>query len=168
MPAGKRRMKKVGFFVLALLFWAVLAPPATPGSKLPPPPSSKPPVRPDAVEERKAMDLYKLVHIENRRLFWDRCLAGKAFVRAKELVSKGYFQHRDPKTGNNPAWELVRRCYRYRSAGENLIKGMESPEIIHNALMNSPTHRKNILDSRFRRVGIGCYDYVCVQLFSGF
>ncbi|MEM5785970.1 MAG: CAP domain-containing protein [Syntrophobacteraceae bacterium] len=150
---------------MSLALFAIAVPDAAFG--IPPIPSSRPPVRPDASEVRKASDLYVLARKENRRLRWDQCLSLKAFIRAKQLVTKGYFEHEDPATGRNPAWELVQRCLKYRFAGENLAKGMDTPANIHSALMNSRLHRKNILDRRFQRIGIGCYDYVCVQLFAG-
>ena len=84
-----------------------------------------------------------------------------------QLVHDGYFDHEDPRTGTNPVWQAIGDCYSCRWGGENLVKGMEDPENIHEALMESPTHRKNILDPRFNLLGVGCYDYICVELFAG-
>lgn len=162
-------MKVISVLLVISFFMAVLTPSLTISAHpLPPTPSSRPPVRPDATEIRRASELYMLAKRENRRLSWDQCLARKAFIRAKQLVTEGYFEHHDPATGKNPAWELVRRCFPCRSAGENLVKGMDRPEKVHQALMNSPTHRRNILNPRFQRLGVACYDYVCVELFAGF
>jgi uncharacterized protein YkwD len=162
-------MRKAAVILLVFALWGMLASPATrPASSLPPPPSNKPPVRPDASEERRAFDLYELARKGNRTLTWDQCLARKAFLRAKELVKNNYFEHLDPVTGRNPAWDMVRRCQRYRYAGENLTKGMDAPENIHKALMSSPTHRRNLINPRFSRIGIACYDFVCVELFAGY
>jgi hypothetical protein len=135
---------------------------------LPPPLLAVTPVRPYSHEADKAHDLFRLAHTENRRLEWDQCLAQKAFIRAKNLVASGAFAHKDPRTGKNPAWEMVVQCDRYRYAAENLAKGNESAEDIHQALMESPTHRANLISSRYRFLGVGCYDSVCVQLFAGF
>ena len=48
---------------------------------------------------------------------------------------------------------------RYGMAGENLARsGANGPDVterVEAALMNSPTHRKNILDSSFSRIAIG-------------
>lgn len=130
--------------------------------------------RPDVSEDDRARKLYQLAKQENRRLRWDKCLATKAFQRAKVLVVHRYFEHEDPKTGKNPVWKTIQTCIpgdRKGSsvpAGENLTKGVDTPANIHSALMESPTHRKNILDRRFNRMGVGCYDYICVELFAGF
>ena len=125
-------------------------------------------MNPSSREEEKALELFRLAHRENGWLEWDECLARKAFKRAKEMVEKGTFAHKDPKTGENPAWAMVSECHRFRYAGENLAKGQESAEAIHRALMQSPTHRANVVSPNYRFLGVGCYDQVCVQLFAGF
>jgi uncharacterized protein YkwD len=90
------------------------------------------------------------------------------------MSNEGYFEHEDPKTGKNPVWKVVSLCVRAKRAGagapagENLAKGIDTPENIHRALMQSPTHRKNILDPRFNHVGVGCCGEICVELFAGF
>jgi len=161
-------MRKTTVLVLVLVFLANVMPARVFSSSLPPYPSNKRSARSDGSDERKAQRLFQLLKKENRALRWDPCLGRKALVRAKQLVSDGYFAHEDPATGKNPAWTLIRRCYECRWAGENLAKGLDTPENIHKALMASPSHRKNILDPRFDRAGIACYDYICVELFAGF
>lgn len=159
-------MRKTASFLLALLFlFSILLP--APACSAPPPPSGKT-RRPDTAEQEKADKLYRLLKRENPRLHWNPCLARNALRRAKEMVRRGYFDHEDPQTRRNPVWEQVRHCFPCAYAGENLVKGMNTPENIHKALMQSPTHRKNIMDPRFERVGVACYDYLCVELFAGF
>ncbi len=157
-------MRKTVVLLLMLLLWTAVSPAM---ARAPLPPSPRKSVQPAASEVDKAEKLYFLLRKENRALRWDRCLAGKAFLRARQMAKQGYFDHEDPRTGRNPVWGLVKRCFPCRSAGENLAKGMDTPENIHKALMKSPTHRKNIVDRRFSKVGVGCYDSICVQLFAG-
>lgn len=161
-------MRKTAVSLLLLILSGTLLSSTVLSSTLPPPPSVKQPAPPDSGERQKARTLYILVRGVNRRLAWDGCLALKALIRAKQLVNKGYFDHEDPATGKNPAWAIVRQCFPCSCAGENLAMGMGTAENVHKALMDSPTHRKNILDPRFSRIGIACYDYVCVELFAGF
>ena len=116
----------------------------------------------------KAMRLFFCARKANRRLKWDSCLADRAAKRAKDMVRKNQFSHKDPGTGKNKAWDLIASCYSYRYGGENLIKGNSSPQEMHDLLMKSPAHRRNILNQRFDRLGIGCHHDVCVQLFAGF
>ena len=134
---------------------------------LPPYPLMNTRVQPSSHEQEKALALFRLARKENNRLEWDACLARKAFMRAREMVKDGYFAHRDPKTGDNPAWEKVAQCDGYRYAAENLVKGYESAEAFHKTLIQSPTHRANMTNPRHRFLGVGCYDHVCVQLFAG-
>jgi uncharacterized protein YkwD len=135
---------------------------------LPPTPLADTRMTPSSLEAEKARELFRLACKENRRLEWDECLSRKAFMRAKAMVENGTFAHKDPKTGRNPAWAMVTQCHRVRYAGENLAKGRESAEVIHQALMRSPSHRANVISSKYRFLGIGCYEQVCVQLFAGF
>jgi len=95
-------------------------------------------------------------------------------MRAKRMSMAGYFAHEDPRTGKNPVWKVVKICVQAKRpwtkapAAENLAQGIDTPENIHSALMESPSHRKNILDPRFNHVGVGCYGEICVELFGGY
>ncbi len=80
-----------------------------------------------------------------------------AFIRAKE--AKELWSHTRPDgrhfgtviedEGLEVYFELI---------GENLGKGFESAEKIHEKLMDSPDHRKNILNSE--------YDGVCIAVYT--
>lgn len=158
--------------LLSLLFCLVLlvfCPHPAPGNdrkSLPPYPMVKERSKPEGDRE-KARKLFNLAFLENKRLRWDECLAGQAARRAKSIVRNGRFEHKDPATGKNPAWGMVAQCHKIRCAGENLSKGNRPVQAIHNALMESPSHRRNILDRRFTYLGVGCYDEICVELFAG-
>jgi uncharacterized protein YkwD len=51
--------------------------------------------------------------------------------------------------------------------GENLAKDFKTAKKTHKALMNSPTHKKNIVSDTYTHVGIGTYKNITVQLFCG-
>ncbi|MCU0586629.1 MAG: redoxin domain-containing protein [Syntrophobacteraceae bacterium] len=133
---------------------------------MPPPPIRK------TVEkaEVKARRLFQLAREENLKLKWDECLASKALQRARALIQDGAFEHKDPESGKNPAFEMVKSCEpRAAYAGENLSRGMEmASRSIHQELMASSTHRRNIQNPRFSKMGAGCYETICVELFVGF
>jgi uncharacterized protein YkwD len=84
------------------------------------------------------------------------------------MAESGRFGHRDPETGKNPVWALISECDRFRWAGENLVRGDDTPRAMHQALMDSRTHRENILNPVFDVLGVGCYGNVCVELFAGY
>jgi uncharacterized protein YkwD len=163
-------LKPSAILSLTLMLTALSLSPSQPGysRSLPPTPLVETRVTPSSLEAEKARELFRLACKENRRLEWDECLSRKAFIRAKAMVENGTFAHKDPKTGKNPAWAMVTQCHRVRYAGENLAKGQESAEAIHRALMQSPSHRANVISSKYRFLGVGCYGPVCVQLFAGF
>ena len=136
--------------------------PSTPSS------SSGPKVTARMLAMQKAKNLFECARKENPLLKWDDCLARKAEQRARKMVRQDYFDHKDPKTERNPAWHMVKACYRCTYAGENLSKGKDTAEAIHQAWMESTEHRENIENPRYRLLGVGCFDAVCVQLFAGF
>lgn len=50
--------------------------------------------------------------------------------------------------------------------GENLAKGFDNnPYSIHSVFMDSFTHRKNILNTNYNKIGIGHYEDITVELF---
>ena len=85
----------------------------------------------------------------------------KAAVRhGKDMVQRNYFSHTSP-SGSTFLSRIKRAGYLRRarawSAGENIAwgsGGYATPRSIVRAWMNSPGHRANILNSRFREVGL--------------
>ena len=83
-----------------------------------------------------------------------------ARTRSHQLIDQGYFAHTDPYGYSMYVELLAHFGYTsYAWAGENLAMNnydvSESPERATKSLMNSPTHRANILATDFFRVGIG-------------
>jgi len=88
-------------------------------------------------------------------------LTSAATAKANDMFAKGYFAHTSPD-GRTP-WDFIAGSgYDYVYAGENLAIGYSSASELMSAWMNSPTHRDNILSSKFREIGIavvsGQYD----------
>ncbi len=80
-------------------------------------------------------------------------LAEAAQMKANHMAEEGYFAH-DAPDGTTP-WEWFQEAgYTYRSAGENLAVNFADSEMVEDAWMNSPPHRKNILAEKFTEVGI--------------
>jgi uncharacterized protein YkwD len=96
-----------------------------------------------------------------------------ATAKAQHMADNEYFAHFAPD-GTTP-WEFFQSAgYVYAHAGENLaIHFTDSAEVVE-AWMLSPAHRKNIVDPKFREIGVGTargtfdgYDTVyVVQLFG--
>ena len=77
-----------------------------------------------------------------------------AQAKADDMMIRGYFDHITPE-GASPGSFIHSAAYRYRSIGENLAIDFSSASSAHTALMNSPSHRANMLHPRFVHVGIG-------------
>lgn len=79
-------------------------------------------------------------------------LSSAASQRAKEITTK--FSHTRP---NGSSFFTVFRQYGipFRAAGENVAYGQRTPAEVVRTWMSSQGHRRNILSSRFKKIGIG-------------
>ncbi|MDI3548687.1 MAG: hypothetical protein PWR10_2339 [Halanaerobiales bacterium] len=100
----------------------------------------------------------------------DPRLVNLARKKSQDMIDNNYFGHNSPTYGS-PFKMLNDAGIKYRTAGENLA-GNSSVSGAHRALMNSSGHRRNILNPKFTKVGIGIkkggpYGYMFTQLFIG-
>jgi uncharacterized protein YkwD len=84
------------------------------------------------------------------------------------MIENEYFSHNSPVYGS-PFDMLKKKGIKYGLAGENLA-GAETVKEGFKGLMDSPEHRKNILNPSYDEVGIGVveggsYGLMIVQLF---
>ena len=114
------------------------------------------------VSPTKAQALLDLMNASRTReklspLERDAALDEVALVRARSLVTNGYFDHYSPD-GESAFSELAVRGIRYRLAGENLARNnypeARTVSAAFEGLMASPGHRANILEERFSSVGV--------------
>ena len=89
----------------------------------------------------------------------DDNLTRAAQARADEIFESGHFSH-------DGVWETVEPIYRYRAAGENLARNFNTDEAMVVAWMKSPKHRENIVNCKYKDIGIGRRDDYVVQLFG--
>jgi uncharacterized protein YkwD len=73
---------------------------------------------------------------------------------SKDMVERDYFSHKTKGSGRTPEQRAKRAGYNYRYFGEN-IGYDDTPGDMFRAWMNSSLHRENILNRRFREVGVG-------------
>lgn len=81
-------------------------------------------------------------------------LSGAALAKGNDMLAKGYWAHFAPD-GTSPWKFFTDFGYRYRYAGENLARDFSNPGSAVEAWMNSPTHRDNILNAKYKEIGIG-------------
>ena len=81
-------------------------------------------------------------------------LSKVAREKSRDMQAKGYFDHNSPTYGS-PFDMMKKFGISYRSAGENIAMGQQSPQEVVTAWMNSEGHRKNILNASYTHIGIG-------------
>jgi len=96
--------------------------------------------------ERKKQGLSELKHN------WQ--LGRVARYKSEDMRDRGYFSHTSPTYGT-PFQMIKSFGISYRTAGENIAKGQQTPEAVVKAWMNSSGHRKNILNPSFTEIGVG-------------
>lgn len=88
------------------------------------------------------------------RLAEDALLSAAAQKKANDMAARGYFSHIGPD-GEAP-WKWFRSVgYYYYNAGENLAVHFTDAASLTNAWMKSPTHKANIINPIYTKIGIG-------------
>ena len=124
---------------------------------------------------------YTLIELTNRdrealgisSLREDPRLINAAYLKAKDMLEKGYFSHQSP--AGRSSWDWIKEMdYDYQYAGENLAIGFLDAEEIYRAWYNSPDHKANLLNPLYQEIGVavlkgdfqGSETYVVVELFG--
>ncbi|MBX4204816.1 MAG: CAP domain-containing protein [Candidatus Doudnabacteria bacterium] len=81
-------------------------------------------------------------------------LTTAAQSKASDMLSRSYFSHIDPD--GNYVWPKIEASgYKpYSTLGENLAMDFTTPDELIAAWMNSPTHRANLLNDKFKDQGL--------------
>jgi uncharacterized protein YkwD len=89
-------------------------------------------------------------------LVLDRTIVPVARAHSEDMWRRSYFAHEN-LDGETPFDRMERGGVEFLAAGENLALA-RTVERAHTGLMNSPGHKRNILDPNFGRIGIGVID----------
>jgi len=91
----------------------------------------------------------------------DAELTAIARWRSKDMSLRGYFSHSIPPVGGRVFDVISDEDYCYTLAGENIGWNTHSDGVatarIHEAFLESPGHRVNVLSERWNVVGVGAY-----------
>lgn len=72
---------------------------------------------------------------------------------AEDMAAKNYFSH---TSADGRSWVSRQRATGWKKpGGENIARGFEGASSVMVAWMNSPLHRKNIVNCKFRHIGMG-------------
>lgn len=109
-------------------------------------------------DEQQMVDLVNKARGENNlpALEVDMAVVKVARVKAQDMIDNKYFSHTSPTYGS-PFDMMKSFSIHYTLAGEN-IAGNQTVAAAHDALMNSPGHRANILKTDYTHIGIGIVD----------
>lgn len=82
-----------------------------------------------------------------------------AQLKAQNMFSENYWAHFAP-SGKTP-WDFILGSgYKFSYAGENLAKNFYSSSDVVSAWMKSPTHRDNLLNTKYQDIGIAVLEGV--------
>lgn len=98
--------------------------------------------------ERQLRGLSRLEFRDNLRFV--------ARAHGMDMLERGYFSHISPE-GKDVGGRLLENNISFVIAGENLALA-QSEELAHQGLMDSPSHKANILSGFYSKVGIGIMD----------
>jgi len=84
----------------------------------------------------------------------DTELSKVARAKSNDMATNNYFDHNSPTYGS-PFDMMKSFGIDYKTAGENIAKGQQTPEEVVNAWMNSEGHRANILNADYTHIGVG-------------
>lgn len=86
-------------------------------------------------------------------LTYNAVLSQSAVAKASDMFASNYWAHNSP-SGKTP-WDFFKSAgYQYSVAGENLAKDFYDTDGLMRAWMNSPTHRDNIINSKYQEIGV--------------
>ncbi len=117
---------------------------------------------------RQRENLNRVILIENGKL------NTIAEVKLDDMFEKQYFAHVSPQ-GEGVSNIADQHQYKFLLVGDNLAMGnYRDDEEVVNAWMNSPGHRKNILDPRYKEIGVAAKEgiyrdktiWMAVQVFA--
>jgi uncharacterized YkwD family protein len=150
--------------------WGWYKPLPSPGSSQPttpvePKPPVEQPVEPPieqpvsglTAEENEAVNLVNAARKANGLppLQVNMELVRLARIKAKDMAVNSYFNHISPTLGS--PFDMLRAAgINYKWAGENIARA-STVKAAHDAYMDSPGHRANILNSAYTEIGIGVY-----------
>ena len=84
----------------------------------------------------------------------DTTLTNLSNIRSKETAT--LFSHQRP---DGTSWSMVlkQNNVSYTLAAENIAAGQNTPEAVVKEWMDSPSHRANIMNSEYNKIGVSCY-----------
>ena len=80
-------------------------------------------------------------------------LEAAARMKALDMLQNDYFAHVSPD-GHSPWYWMNKSGYKYKYAGENLATGFYETDDVTDAWLNSPLHKRNIMNGKYTEIGL--------------
>jgi len=121
----------------------------------------------NAAYERQILDLVNVSRYRAKLppLQWSEKAAQVARKHSLDMETNDFFDHISATTGSTPFDRLKQASISYRMAGENIAAGYPDAIEAHESWMNSPGHRKNVLEKGFTQLGAGVVSDYYTQTF---
>lgn len=106
--------------------------------------------------ENEVIRLVNEIRVKNglNTLEADWELSRVARYKSQDMKDNNYFSHTSPVYGS-PFTMIKNFGISYKRAAENIAKGQTTPQAVVNAWMNSSGHRANILNTSYKKIGVG-------------
>lgn len=123
--------------------------------------------KPGVMGISSSVDYKKLIELTNQQrqemglntLGENEALNKAAQLKAQNMFSEGYWAHFAP-SGKTP-WDFILGSgYKFTFAGENLAKNFYNSEDVVEAWMSSKTHKENLLNPKYKEIGIAVVEGV--------
>src|SRR5690606_26497034 len=111
----------------------------------------------DSVAENELLELVnkERIKVGVSPVVMDESLRRLARNHSLDMFTRGYFSHYTPE-GKDPFDRMEEHNISYLAAGENLALA-PTVKMAHTGLMNSPGHKRNILDPKYDKVSTCAY-----------
>ncbi|GAA4891466.1 CAP domain-containing protein [Streptomyces coeruleoprunus] len=131
-------------------------------TKRPVPPKTRPTPQPGAAGGAAGEYVRSVVALANAERAKAGCsplrvnssLQAAAQRHADDMAARNYYEHDSPE-GRNAGDRMQAAGYRWRTWGENIHRGPKAPAAAMRDWMSSPGHRENILNCKFKDIGVG-------------
>ncbi|MEJ2620559.1 MAG: CAP domain-containing protein, partial [Candidatus Thiodiazotropha sp.] len=87
-------------------------------------------------------------------LAWNCQIENAATAHSRSMADNNYFNHTG-QDGSSPGDRISAAGYSWRTYGENIAAGYQSAESVMEGWLNSPGHCSNLMNSRFKDIGVG-------------
>ncbi|WP_405996932.1 CAP domain-containing protein [Streptomyces sp. NBC_00829] len=134
-------------------------PAPTPTEPTPTPTEPKPPSNPDGTPAALGRQVIALANAERAKagcpaVRENNLLNKAALGHSEDMASRNFFDHTNPD-GKDPGARITAAGYQWSTYGENIAKGQATPADVMKSWMESSGHRRNILDCKFKEIGMG-------------